>query len=108
MKQLTISILAVVMLLLVASGAEAQTKDKTYFVPFTLKQLQELNKQAQKADSAAINGHNVMLGFNLLRALMQAFNESYQTEEAADRAKADSLSKANKPKKSTTDKNVTN
>lgn len=66
-------------------------QEKQYMVPFTYSQMIDLNKELARADSAAINGHNVMPSFNLLRTLVSAFNQAYNVQ--SQQALTDSLKK---------------
>jgi hypothetical protein len=100
-NQIKTILLTIIALGLLSSLCDAQTKpkptapEKQFYVPFTLKDLMYLNNQVQKTDSAAINGHNVMPTFTLLKMLLSTFNQAYN-EQSQPAVKKDTVKKGEK------------
>lgn len=94
-KEYVLWIILVIMIILAlvprANAQEVKPKptERVFYVPFTKAQLIALNSESNKADSAIINGHNLVPTVGLLRSLIGIFNESYsqQMQQVADTVK---------------------
>lgn len=88
-----ILLIALSLSILGVMGQSKPPKEKVYYLPYTLSDLQALSNQANKADSALINAHNSIPIFNFAHQILGAIAGNYQKQLMV----ADSLKGVKKP-----------